>query len=233
MRLLPFQLLMVLVFAPGTQAQTARDGAATPGSARVRFVSLSKMPDPEYEVLHGEVKTAVSISHWNISPAVELPSGVPCKLLRKAGGENLADFRLLAGKKNQLAVIIPAAQDRTSRFKVVMLDVAPTKLRGGERYAINISALPVVVRFGNTRTRIEAGAIGKIKAPRGKDGDFVPVRAVFYNGQKKKLFMSSRWVRDSRARTLLFIYPDAGKKSLSWHGLEVPPPAAQEDTPKP
>ncbi|MCP5537452.1 MAG: hypothetical protein H7A51_14615 [Akkermansiaceae bacterium] len=235
MRFQPFQLLIAFALILG--AQTQGQSPAKPGNARVRFVSLARMPLKEYSILQGKdktaVKTAVSISDWNISPPVRLATDIPCKLPNESGEGNLASFRLLPGPREQLVVLTPAAKDAAGEYTVTVLDISPAKFMGGERYAINLSLLPVVVRFGDTNTRIESGAIGKIKTPRGKDGDFLPVHAAFYNDKRSKLFMSSRWVRDSRARTLLFIYPDADKKSLSWHGLEVPPLAEKEDVPEP
>ena len=222
-----FRLLPIFLLTLGAHAQSVGDSGKKAGGARVRFVSLQKLPQSKYEILQLEKKTAVEISDWNISQPIRLAAEVPSKLLSGAEDTALASFKLPPEKADLLAVLMADPQDQSGKYKVTLLNVSPAEFRGGERYAINLSAFPILIRFGSTNTKIEPGTIGKIETPRGKDGDFLPVHAVFRQGEKDKLFMSSRWVRDSRARTLLFIYPDSGRKSLSWHGLDVPAPGKE------
>lgn len=218
-------LVLCPIFLPNTiLAQTRHDHAGV----KVYLVSIRDLPQKEFLLVSGDQKQAVEISSWRISREMEVTPNATC-VIRRGGAEDptttplVARFTLNQGQKHQLVVLLPPTSKTSGEHRVTILNIDPHVFRGGERYTVNLTQFPVVIKLGNDAgTPLGPGKITKIIEPAGKNGDFLPVVGVFKFQDHWKPFMTSRWIRDRDSRSLVFIYADARTKSLAWNGMKVP-----------
>lgn len=195
---------------------------------KVRFVSVQKMTGKKYTVITGKTQHQVEISSSQVSPELEISLGHSCQIKRTRTRDVdidqpvLATFTPKPHIKQQLVVLLPKNDSSPGKWHIIQLDIGNKAFKGGERYAVNLSSFPIVIRVGNSKTSLAPRKTRKIIEPKGKDGDFLRVVGAFNPSGTWKLFMSSRWIRDAKVRSLMFIYPESRTQSLSWHGMSVP-----------
>lgn len=222
-------LILISMFVPNMiQAQARQHGAVM----KVHLVSIQDLSHEKFILVAGKQQQEVEISSSRISQGIKVPVNTPC-LLRRVGAEYsvkppFARFTLKPGQKHQLVVLLPPSEKSSEGCRVTILNIDPNVFRGGERYAINLSSFPVIIKLGmNANTSLAPRKTTKIVEPSGKNGDFLRVAGVFKNAGHWKPFMSSRWIRDGESRSLIFIYANARTKSLAWNGMRVPFPAPE------
>ena len=191
-----------------------------PAACAVRFVSTERLTQPRFHLVtaKGEELGSLAIASWDFSDEVEVPAGVTVYLCgeRPVSIETIptvamASFRCKQGQEEAYGVIIPGAahagkKEAGNAHTCHLIDANRASFRGGDKMVFNLSRFHVAFHFDKTQTRISSGKGARFGAPGAPDGTLLPVTGKFLKGKEWRTFLDSRWMADSRFRSLIFVY---------------------------
>jgi len=201
----------------------------------LRFTTIQELSSPDLHLIFATKTSPITISSRNLSLPVTLPTGTPIYLCSAIPTEfnpqeiskvSLTKFTLKPTAKEFIALLTPT---QNNKLKTTL--IKSNKFPWGSRLVFNLSSKPISISCANSKLNLKSKTSGILKPTNAKNGDFIPVIGLYGDQKKTRRFLSSRWIQDSKSRSIIFIYDKNKKKAPTFHGVEDTKIPTPEDAP--
>lgn len=198
---------LIALFAALPLPTTAQDKEVSRVEFRVTRFDPGDQPPPEFRAGTGaaQIELSIPLTYIGGPHTVSLRDGSYLDFFR--GDDDIKPEISLQiaddERKDLLLFFFPVGET----FKVMKVSTPLTRIRGSDRYLLNLTSNPLAVKIGGDKpVLIESGKSGLLQGPRGAETVSLPVLISSRQDDDWKLVSTENWHFDPRFRSYLFVF---------------------------
>ena len=217
---MPRYILTAFLILAGFPAQA--QGTATKKAATVEFrVTRFEVEDRESPVFRAgrDRELEIEVPLTFIAGPFEAPlrDGKTLDLWQGAAEKPAISLEIKPEESKHLLLVFFQQGDE---FRVLKVHSPPNRIKGGDRYIVNVTPYEMAVKLGNMEPlMIPASKSGVLTGPPGKEIVSLPVLISLKQENEWKLASTEQWPCDPRFRKYLFAYMSPRTRQLVFHSV--------------